>query len=497
MLRRVVSMRSMVRMAVHVENAKQYNLLLAGRIIGMFEIDQLVIRGRTDMPSDLIDAILTTVHDTQPLHNIQAIPSGSSMHANHVAHRRAVARDPLHPRQRRAGRGAHQLRQDALLRAAAGSGAVGGALRQAAARACSGAGARAGGAHLGRSVARAAAVSPQGARPHPHYAYIHVPRVYSEKGNELGEKSDKPEVDEKHADAAWWCFNDFVIASCEGFEEVAAFQKFWKKPCILAYVRRDINNRVGMEINDTSVDVREVIGEEKHNEAIGLQPDEEVPGTVLALNCEFVTVSRDEADVFGHGTWQIVVPARIALARVSVTRRYGRLKGVALMDDYVVVREPVVDYLTRFSGLSEGDLDATRSPHKVSSLKTVYKRLRCLVDAGCIFVGHGLKSDFRMINFVVPPEQVIDTVTLIRVKNKRLLGLRFLSNALLGGDIQSETHDSIEDSDAALRLYDVYLRLKAGEDGEDRFEQTLKELYAYGYAHGWKADPKEPFVLPQ
>ncbi|KAI0561763.1 hypothetical protein FGB62_72g020 [Gracilaria domingensis] len=141
--------------------------------------------------------------------------------------------------------------------------------------------------------------------------------------NELGEKREKPEVDEKHADAAWWCFKDFVIAPCEGFEEVAAFHKFWKKPCVLEYVRRDINNRVRMEINDTLVDVREVIGEKNHNEAIGLQPDEDVPGkgTVLALDCEFVMVSRDEADVFGDGTSQIVVPPRMALALVSVIRR--------------------------------------------------------------------------------------------------------------------------------------------------------------------------------
>ncbi|KAI0563861.1 DEAD (Asp-Glu-Ala-Asp) box polypeptide [Gracilaria domingensis] len=96
----------------------------------------------------------------------------AAQHANHVAHRRAAARDPLLPRQRRAGRGAHRLRQDALLRAAAGGGAVGGALRQAAARACSGADARAGRADLGRSVARAAAVSPQGARPRPHHARV-------------------------------------------------------------------------------------------------------------------------------------------------------------------------------------------------------------------------------------------------------------------------------------------------------------------------------------
>jgi len=29
-----------------------------------------------------------------------------------------------------------------------------------------------------------------------------------------------------------------------------------------------------------------------------------------------------------------------------------------------------------------------------------------LLDEGCVFVGHGLKQDFRMLNLVVPPDQV-------------------------------------------------------------------------------------------
>lgn len=91
------------------------------------------------------------------------------------------------------------------------------------------------------------------------------------------------------------------------------------------------------------------------------------------------------------------------------------------------------------------------------------------------------------LNFVVPSEQVIDTVTIFRMGNKRLLGLRFLSHALLGADIQIETHDSIEDANAALRLYLLYVRLKGvGGDRSDEFARMLKELYAYGYSHNWE-----------
>lgn len=323
-------------------------------------------------------------------------------------------------------------------------------------------------------------------------AYIRVPREYRDK-----EKAQQERVngDGLNIAADWWCFNDFVISPCDGFAEVAAFDSRWKKPCLLGYVRRDVWKRVDSQRLEKEVNVREVIGSEDQNAALGLRDGEETPGrgTLLGLDCEFVMVGRDEAEIFGDGTRQVVVPARLALARVSVIRGDGELKGKALIDDYVAVREPVVDYLTRFSGLEEGDLDVERSRYKVSSLKTVYKRLRCLVDAGCTFVGHGLKSDFRIINFVVPPEQVVDTVTLFRAPNKRLLGLRFLSNTLLGGDIQSVTHDSIEDSDAALRLHELYLKLKVA--GEEVFQHNLKELYAYGYANGWRNDADKPFVI--
>lgn len=53
-----------------------------------------------------------------------------------------------------------------------------------------------------------------------------------------------------------------------------------------------------------------------------------------------------------------------------------------------------------------GDLDPSTSPHHLVSFKTAYLKLHHLLDMGCVFVGHGLKQDFRMLNLTVPPEQV-------------------------------------------------------------------------------------------
>jgi len=109
-------------------------------------------------------------------------------------------------------------------------------------------------------------------------------------------------------------------------------------------------------------------------------------------------------------------------------------------------------------------------------------KLRYLVDKGYTFVGHGLSNDFRIINVHVPRDQIIDTVNLFHLPNRRKISLRFLVHYLLGHNIQADVHDSIEDARSALLLYKKYLALKK----EGMFEETLEQVYEAGAKCGWQ-----------
>lgn len=159
-------------------------------------------------------------------------------------------------------------------------------------------------------------------------------------------------------------------------------------------------------------------------------------------------------------------------------------EGANFIDDYILSPEPIVDYLTRFSGLHVGDLDPSVSRHHLVPLKIVYLKLRHLVDRGCVFVGHGLKKDFRIINLFVPPSQIKDTVELFYLPGQRKISLRFLAAFLLRKGIQGDTHCSIEDARYALLLYRKYDELKAR--GQSVLTRTIHDIYHCGRQSRWK-----------
>ncbi|KAF9053213.1 ubiquitin carboxyl-terminal hydrolase-domain-containing protein [Panaeolus papilionaceus] len=295
-----------------------------------------------------------------------------------------------------------------------------------------------------------------------------------------------PDVDDSEGSGSpWYLFNDFVVKNISE-EQALDFREKWKIPSIIYLERVDMHDSLNFSgfaheidksflMQDTSISKNRDPSLIRHRL---LRPNE-LPdkGTMVAIDAEFVSMQQEETEFRSDGTKKTLRPPRLSLARVSVLRASGPHQDVPFIDDHIHTSEIIVDYLTEFSGIKYGDLDPAHSQYTLTPLKLVYKKLRLLVDCGCIFIGHGLSKDFRIINIYVPPDQVIDTVDLYFMKSRqRRLSLRFLSWYILGEHIQTDNHDSIEDARSALRLYHAYKSLQ--EQG--LFEKKLEEIYREG-----------------
>lgn len=298
----------------------------------------------------------------------------------------------------------------------------------------------------------------------------------------------------------WYVWNDFALATATE-AEVLSLHAEWRRPCVLVYVRGGLSERLSqLPLDAPELASRSMTGAFSLQQPPTVVPPEraraitplaahELPpkaGQLVAIDAEFVAVTHELTRPGKTAGKTIVVkPARLSLARVSILRGSGTMAGVPFIDAYVQQAEPVVDYLTRYSGLHPGDLDPSVSRHHITTMKAAYLQLRQLVDAGCRFVGHGLQKDFEMINVVVPPDQIVDTVDLFYLPGSRRISLRFLAWHLLGQQMSNrlqDTHDSIEDARTALQLYAKYRELSA----KGTLQETINNLYAVGRQTDWQ-----------
>ncbi|KAK8846644.1 PAB-dependent poly(A)-specific ribonuclease subunit PAN2 [Kwoniella newhampshirensis] len=293
--------------------------------------------------------------------------------------------------------------------------------------------------------------------------------------------------------SSWVMFNDFLVRKVTE-EEVFRFPDQWKVPAVIILERSDSAKvldwgKLPKQLNAEALFKDVSIAWNRRSNMIKhkvLQPEEmPKPGTLVAIDAEFVALQQEEMEFRSDGTKNILRPSHMSLARVSVLRGEGQLEGKPFIDDYIHTSEAVVDYLTEFSGIKAGDLDPNNSPHTLVPLKVAYKKLRLLVDLGCIFIGHGLSKDFRTINIFIPPEQVMDTVNIYTIPGRqRKLSLRFLAWYLLKKDIQTHSHDSIEDARFALLLFKLWRDYE--NEGEGVFENVMEDVFNEGHKVGFK-----------
>jgi RNA exonuclease 4 len=188
----------------------------------------------------------------------------------------------------------------------------------------------------------------------------------------------------------------------------------------------------------------------------------EEQGRYVALDCEFVGV--------GPGGYNH------ALARVSLVD----YNNAVLLDTYVRVDEPVTDYRTWVSGITEEHVQSDIAIDAEKCVALVKKLLH-----GKILVGHGLKNDLGVLGFDHPWSDTRDTAkyepfmkkakkhspcTMPRPRKLKDLALTKLERVI---QKEGESHCSIEDAIAALDLYKK-ARTKWEDAMEYKIEKTRK-----------------------
>jgi len=151
---------------------------------------------------------------------------------------------------------------------------------------------------------------------------------------------------------------------------------------------------------------------------------------VYALDCEMCYTA--------HG---------LEVAKVTVVALDGRL----VYDTFIKPENEIVDYNTRFSGITPEDLQrkgATRS------LKRVQRDLLSFISAETILIGHGLENDLRGLKII--HSTIVDTALLFPHKRGFPFrhSLKSLVNTILNRDIQGNAsgHNSYEDACACIEL---------------------------------------------
>jgi PAB-dependent poly(A)-specific ribonuclease subunit 2 len=120
-------------------------------------------------------------------------------------------------------------------------------------------------------------------------------------------------------------------------------------------------------------------------------------GDSLAFDAEFVQVENESSVLTATGSKVVIREGRYAVGRISLLDCES---GRELVDDRVIPREPVVDFLTRFSGITQSDLNPKTSRHHLISARSAYLKMRYLVDRYVCFEstsGHVLQHHHSYI----------------------------------------------------------------------------------------------------
>ncbi|KAM7350248.1 RNA exonuclease prage isoform 2-T3 [Cochliomyia hominivorax] len=139
----------------------------------------------------------------------------------------------------------------------------------------------------------------------------------------------------------------------------------------------------------------------------------------------------------------------LEVTKVTVVGYDGNL----VYEHFVKPQAEIIDYNTRFSGVSENDF-RTDSNNYIKSFAEVQNDLLNLFDADTILIGHGLDNDLRVLRLI--HKNIVDTSVVFSHSTgyPYRRSLKNLTKSFLKRDIQcsDKGHSSFEDSRACLEL---------------------------------------------
>jgi PAB-dependent poly(A)-specific ribonuclease subunit 2 len=166
----------------------------------------------------------------------------------------------------------------------------------------------------------------------------------------------------------WALFNGPNVSSTT-VEDALAFHVPFKEPCILVYRKVNFETHA---VSEPKLDIPVSLWTNTP-----LHPKIPQKGDTIAFDAEFVQVESEASILTATGSRIVTREGRNAIGRISLL---DSNTGKELVDDYVVPREPVVDYLTRFSGITPSDLNPKTSKHHLITARSAYLKMRYLVD---------------------------------------------------------------------------------------------------------------------
>lgn len=145
--------------------------------------------------------------------------------------------------------------------------------------------------------------------------------------------------------------------------------------------------------------------------------------------------------------------------------------GTIVYDHFVKPDNEVIDYNTRYSGVTENEVNSPKS----KTFSEVQKDLLNLVTEDSILVGHGLDNDLRVLKLL--HSKIVDTALIFPHERgfPFRYSLKYLMSTHLQKQIQTSTvgHDPYEDAFSCLELINFKIKSHHGKKYYNLIRRTL------------------------